>query len=59
VSDTYDQEKPRITESVRNAPTVAEQARQAKETASQYASTADGAGNGYDGSGGRHGATRY
>ena len=58
VSDTYDQEKPRITESARNAPSLAEQARQAKDTASQYASTADGAGHGYDGTG-RHGATRY
>ncbi len=58
VSDTYDQEKPKIAESARNAPSLAEQARQAKDTASQYASTADGAGDGYDGTG-RHGATRY
>jgi hypothetical protein len=53
VSDTYDQEKPRIAESVRNAPPVTEQARHAKDTARQYASAADG-----NGSGGR-GATRY
>jgi Flp pilus assembly pilin Flp len=55
VSDTYDQEKPRIAESPRNAPAIKKQARQAKGTASQYASAADGAGNS---SGGR-GATRY
>jgi Conserved TM helix len=53
VASTYDQEKPRIAASVRNAPTVTEQARQAKDTASQYASTPDG-----NGSGSR-GATRY
>ena len=50
---TYDQKKPRLAESVRNAPAVTEQARQAKDTASQYASTPDG-----NGSGSR-GATRY
>ena len=53
VASTYDQEKPKIAESVRNAPAVTEQARQAKDTVSQYASTAGG-----NGSGGR-GATRY
>jgi hypothetical protein len=62
VSDTYDQEKPRITESVRNAPAIAEQARQAKDTVASHAgapvSQADVSGNGYDGTG-RHGATRY
>jgi Flp pilus assembly pilin Flp len=53
VASAYDREKPRIAESVRNAPPVAEQARQAKDTVSQYASTAGG-----NGSSSR-GATRY
>jgi Conserved TM helix len=51
VAHKYDEEKPRIAESVRNSPAVREQARQAKDTASQYASTADGNGS--------RGATRY
>ena len=50
VADTYDEEKPKIAESVRNAPSIKDQARQAKDTVSpQY-------GNGTqspDGSGGR------
>jgi hypothetical protein len=51
VARKYDEEKPRIAESVRSAPTLKEQAGQAKDTARQYASTA----NGND----SHGATRY
>jgi hypothetical protein len=61
----YDQEKPRIAEAVRNAPSVKDQARQAKDTVSSRSggpdSQADGvtAANGYDGADGRYGATRY
>jgi hypothetical protein len=55
VAGKYDQKKPRIAESVRNAPSIKDQARQAKDAASsQY-------GNGtqpLDGSGERYGATR-
>ena len=58
VAATYDQEKPRIAQSARNAPPIRDQARQARDAASQA------------GSGGRHsdedggsdrygGATRY
>jgi hypothetical protein len=36
---TYDQEKPRIAESARNAPSIKDQARQAKDAASQDGST--------------------
>jgi len=48
VSDTYDQEKPRIAESARNAPAIKEQARQAKEQAG---------GGSYDAGTPRHGAS--
>jgi hypothetical protein len=55
VSDTYDQEKPRITESARNAPSIKDQARQAEDAAaSQYGNDSQS-----DGSGERYGATRY
>ena len=41
VSDTYDQEKPHITESPRNARSIKDQARQAKDAAaSQYGTAA-------------------
>jgi hypothetical protein len=54
VSDTYDQEKPRIAESARNAPTIKEQAQQAKQQAQQ---ASPGGGGSYDASGPRHGAS--
>ena len=60
----YDQEKPRIAEAARNAPSLKDQGRQAKDTISSRSggagSQADGvtAGNGYDADG-RCGATRY
>jgi len=54
VAGKYDQEKPRIAESVRNAPSVKDQARQAKDAASQYGNGTQPAG----GSGERYGATR-
>jgi hypothetical protein len=54
----YDQEKPRIAEAARNAPSIKDQAQQAKDTVSSRAGgAADG--NGYDGADGRYGATRY
>lgn len=58
----YDQEKPRIAEAARNAPSIKDQARPAKDTVSSHAgSQADSAAaaNGYDGADGRYGATRY
>ena len=56
VARTYDQEKPRITESARNAPSVKEQARQAKAAATSPDGTP-----GYPSStpGDGYGATRY
>jgi len=52
----YDQEKPRIAEAARNAPSVKDQARQAKDTLS---SRSGGAGSQADGVAGANGATRY
>jgi hypothetical protein len=55
VADKYDQEKPRIAESVRNAPSIKAQARQAQDAASsQYGNGSQPS----DGSGERYGATR-
>jgi hypothetical protein len=55
VAGKYDQEKPRIAESVRNAPSIKDQGRQAKDTvASQYGNGTQPPG----GSGERYGATR-
>jgi Flp pilus assembly pilin Flp len=55
VSDTYDQEKPRIAESARNAPAIREQARQARAAASSQVN----GGSQPDGAGDRYGAHRY
>ena len=55
VAGKYDQEKPRIAESVRNAPSVKDQARQAKDAASsQYGNGTQPPGR----PGERYGATR-
>ena len=55
VAATYDQEKPRIAESVRNAPSVKAQAMQARDAAStQYGNGSQPS----DGSGERYGASR-
>ena len=55
VSDKYDQEKPKIAESARNAPSIKDQARQAKDAASsQYGNGTQPPG----GTGERYGATR-
>ena len=51
VADTYDAEKPRIAASARNAPSIKDQAQQAKDTVSTQA---NGAGDGE-----RYGAHRY
>ena len=58
LSDTYDQEKPKIAESARNAPTVKEQAQQARQQA-QQASSPDGGGRHADGATDTYGASRY
>jgi Flp pilus assembly pilin Flp len=55
VSDTYDQEKPRIAESARNAPAIREQAQQARAAASSQVN----GGSQPDGAGDRYGAHRY
>jgi Mechanosensitive ion channel, conserved TM helix len=52
----YDQEKPRIAEAARNAPSVKDQARQAKDALSSRSS---GAGSQADGVAAANGATRY
>ena len=52
VSDKYDEEKPKIAESARNAPSIKDQAQQAKNAASQY-----GNGTQPGGPSSRHGAS--
>jgi hypothetical protein len=54
LSDTYDQEKPKIAESARNAPSIADQARQAKDAVSSQAGR-----HAADDASGQYGATRY
>jgi hypothetical protein len=53
VADRYDEEKPKIAESARNAPSMKDQARQAKDMA---ASNAGGDGGAALGNGARSGA---